>query len=45
MTHADPDTRPDEVFGGVVTIHVGPEHPSHVLIPVIPPKQTEEVGS
>lgn len=36
MTHADPDNRPAEVFGGTVTIHVGPEHHSHLLLPVIP---------
>ena len=28
--------RPIDVFGGTVTIHTGPEHPSHVLLPVIP---------
>jgi len=42
MTHADPDDRPEDVFGGTVTIHVGPEHESHLLIPVIPTKTTEE---
>jgi hypothetical protein len=36
MTHADPDHRPDSVFGGSVTVHVGPDHPSHLLLPVIP---------
>ena len=36
--HNDPADRPPEVFGGEVTIHTGPEHPSHVLLPVIPPK-------
>ncbi len=38
MTHADPDARPEEVFGGSVTLHVGPDHASHLLIPVIPPQ-------
>ncbi|HEX5723049.1 MAG TPA: CocE/NonD family hydrolase [Acidimicrobiia bacterium] len=42
MTHADPDDRPEEVFGGRVTLHVGPDHPSHLLLPVIPPKTIEE---
>jgi predicted acyl esterase len=42
MTHADPDDRPEEVFGAQVTLHVGPDHPSHLLLPVIPPKTTEE---
>jgi predicted acyl esterase len=38
MTHTDPDDRPVEIFGGEVKIHVGPDHPSHVLLPVIPPR-------
>ena len=38
MTHEDPDDRPAEVFGGHVTLHVGPDHPSRLLVPVIPPK-------
>jgi predicted acyl esterase len=42
MTHADSDTRPEEVFGGTVTLYVGPDHPSHLLLPVIPPQTTEE---
>ena len=36
--HNDPLDRPPEVFGGDVTIHTGPEYPSHVLLPIIPPK-------
>ncbi len=35
--HNDPVDRPPEVFGGEVTIHTGPGHPSHVLLPIIPP--------
>jgi predicted acyl esterase len=42
MTHQDPDDRPAEVFGGKVTLHVGPDHSSHLLLPVIPPKTIEE---
>ncbi|MGH8913068.1 MAG: hypothetical protein ACRDZM_00950, partial [Acidimicrobiia bacterium] len=38
MTHSDPDDRPEETFGGTVTIHVGPDHPSHLVLPVIPLK-------
>lgn len=30
--------RPVDVYGGKVTVHTGPDHPSHVLLPVIPPK-------
>jgi uncharacterized protein len=36
MTHNDPDDRPADVFGGTVTLHSGPEQPSHLLLPVIP---------
>jgi len=35
MTHNDPDNRPADIFGGTVTVYFGPEHPSHVLMPVI----------
>jgi hypothetical protein len=34
--HDDPDDRPPEIFGGRTTIHLGAEHPSSVLLPVIP---------
>ncbi len=30
--------RPVETYGGKVTVHTGPAHPSHVLLPVIPSK-------
>ena len=36
--HDDPRDRPVDVFGGNVTLHAGPEHPSYILLPVIPPK-------
>ncbi len=36
--HNDSLNRPPEVFGGDVTVHTGPDHPSHVLLPVIPSK-------
>ena len=39
MTHADPDDRPPEVFDAVVTLHIGPESPCSLLLPVIPPGQ------
>jgi hypothetical protein len=38
MTHEDPDDRPAEIFAGKVTLHVGPDHPSRLLVPVIPAK-------
>ena len=36
--HNDPRDRPPEVFGKTVTLHCGPGRPSHVLLPIIPPK-------
>lgn len=34
--HADPRDRPPEIFAGSCTIYTGPEHPSALLVPVIP---------
>lgn len=36
MTHTDPDDRPPEVFDTRVTLHAGAEHPSSLLLPIIP---------
>jgi predicted acyl esterase len=36
--HDDETDRPPAVFGGKVTLHLGPAQPAHVLVPVIPPK-------
>jgi len=36
FVHDDSTDRPPEVFGGKVTLHFGPTHPVHVLLPVIP---------
>ena len=36
--HNDPRDRPAAVFGGDVTLHMGPDRPAHLLLPVIPPK-------
>lgn len=36
--HDDGDDRPPEVYGGDVTLHTGPQHRSHVLLPIIPPE-------
>lgn len=33
--HTDERDRPPEVFARDVTIHTGPEHPSHLLVPLI----------
>jgi putative CocE/NonD family hydrolase len=34
--HDDPRDRPRATFGGRTTLHLGPRHPSYVLLPVIP---------
>ena len=34
--HDDPTDRPPEVFGGKVTLHMGPDRGASVLLPVIP---------
>jgi predicted acyl esterase len=34
--HDDPRDRPQDVFGGETTIHIGPDSPAYVLLPVIP---------
>ena len=36
MTHADPDDRPKDVFGGRVTLHTGGSRESYLLVPIIP---------
>ena len=38
FVHDDETDRPLDVFGGKVTLHMGPKRPAHVLLPVIPPK-------
>ncbi|HJQ62612.1 MAG TPA: CocE/NonD family hydrolase C-terminal non-catalytic domain-containing protein, partial [Burkholderiales bacterium] len=38
FVHDDPTDRPPDIFGGKVTMHVGPQHAAHVLLPIIPPK-------
>ena len=34
--HRDPDDRPANVSGGTTTLWSGPQHPSHLLLPVVP---------
>jgi len=38
FVHDDETDRPPAVFGGKVTLHMGPERPAHVMLPVIPAK-------
>jgi hypothetical protein len=35
-THADPDDRPNAIFGAPVTLHTGGAYDSYFLAPVIP---------
>ena len=35
--HDDAVDRPPKIFDGKVTLYAGPKHPSHLLLPVIPP--------
>jgi hypothetical protein len=35
--HTHPADRPRDIFAGHTTIHVGPDTPSHLLLPVVPP--------
>jgi predicted acyl esterase len=39
FVHDDETDRPPAIFGGRVTLHLGPKRPAHVLLPVIPPKR------
>ncbi len=36
--HDDPQDRPPAIFGGKVTLHLGPNRPASVLLPIIPTK-------
>ena len=35
--HNDPYDRPSDIFSGNTTLHTGPGHEAHLLLPVIPP--------
>jgi len=37
--HDHPADRPKEVFGGRTTLHTGPKHKAHLLLPIIPKKR------
>jgi predicted acyl esterase len=36
FTHTDPRDRPPDIFGGVNTLHFGPDQAPYLLLPVIP---------
>jgi predicted acyl esterase len=38
FTHTDPRDRPPDIFGGVNTLHFGPDQAPYLLLPVIPPR-------
>jgi hypothetical protein len=38
-------TGPSEMFGGKVTIHAGTARPSHLAVPIVPPRKTSKVMS
>ena len=40
--HDEARDRPSSVFNGEVTLHMGPNHPAYVMLPIIPPKCNEE---
>ena len=37
--HDDPRDRSASVFGGKVTLHMGPRYPSYILLPIIPQRR------
>jgi len=39
FVHDDETDRPPAIFGGKVTLHMGPKQPAHVLLPVIPARK------
>ena len=42
--HDHPVDRSKEVFGGHTTLHTGPNHPSHLLVPIIPKRRPGAVA-
>jgi hypothetical protein len=37
--HDDPRNRPPEVFNGKNTVHIAPDKPAYILLPVVPPEK------
>ncbi|MFP6890291.1 MAG: CocE/NonD family hydrolase [Nitrospinota bacterium] len=42
--HDHPADRPKEVFGGRTTLHTGPKHAAHLLLPIIPKRRRGAVS-
>jgi hypothetical protein len=38
--HDDPRERPADIYDGVVTVYSSQTHPSYVLLPMVPPKES-----
>jgi predicted acyl esterase len=38
FVHDDPTDRPPDIFAGKITLHTGPRHPAHLLLPIVPPR-------
>jgi len=36
--------RPADIYGGRVTVHAGPDHPSHLIVPVVPARDIETLS-
>jgi predicted acyl esterase len=34
--HDDPQNRPESIFGGTTTVHLGPDRSARVLVPIVP---------
>ncbi|MFI9415099.1 CocE/NonD family hydrolase [Nocardia gamkensis] len=43
--HDDSDDRPQEIYGGQVTLHTGGDHASYLLLPVIPENRVDSAES
>jgi predicted acyl esterase len=41
FVHNDPEDRIETIFGGKTTVHIGPNHPNYLLVPVIPSRAKE----
>ena len=44
FVHDDPDDRPAGVFDGTTTLYTGPDAGASLLLPVIPPREHQEVS-
>ena len=40
--HDDPRDRPKDIFAGETTLHISPDHPAYVMLPIIPTKGRDQ---